>query len=107
MEDDVLSRVVAVEKEIQQRLELERTNAREWLEKTRAEQERKFLEEETLIKKESDSVYGQAVKDAEARASEMLDEAREEAARLEKEDDEVLARIVMKHIDGILPGNAS
>ncbi|MDA8083284.1 MAG: hypothetical protein M0024_06475 [Nitrospiraceae bacterium] len=107
MEDDVLSKVVAVEKEIQQRLELERTNAREWLEKTRAEQERKFLEEKTGIEKESDSLYGQAVKDAEARAAEMLDEAREEAARLEKEDDEVLARIVMKHIVGILPGKAS
>lgn len=35
MEDDVLARVISVEKEIQACLETERTRAREWLEEVR------------------------------------------------------------------------
>lgn len=104
MEGDILSKVILAEKEIQQRLDLERTRARERLEKAKAEGERTFLEEDARIKDESAGLFERAVKDAEARAAEMLEEARAEAARLEKVDDEVLTRIIMKHIIRILPG---
>lgn len=106
MEEDILSKVISAEKEIQQRLDLERANAREWLENAKAEQERKFLEEETKIQEESNRLFGQTVKDAEARASAILEKAVAEDARLENQEDAALTRIIMKHIARILPGQA-
>lgn len=104
MEDDILSTVIAAERAIRQRLDLERTSAREWLEKARADQERRFLEEATRIKAESGISFGQAVRDAEARASAMLEKAAAEDAGLERLDDAALTRMIMKHIVRILPG---
>lgn len=106
MGEDILSKVIAAEREIQQRLELERTSARELVDKAKDERERKLLEEEGKIKEKFSISFGQAVKDAESRASEMLEEARAEAARLENLDDELLKRIITKHLVRILPEKA-
>ncbi len=104
MKDDILSTVIAAERDIRQRLDLERTRAREWLEKARADQERRLLEEETRIKAESGRSFGHAVRDAEARASAIQEKAAAEDAGLERLDDAALTLMIMKHIARILPG---
>ena len=106
MGEDILNKVIAAEREIQRRLELERTSAREWVDKAKNEQERKLLEEDEKIKEKFSVSFGKAVKDAESRASTMLEEASAEAVRLENLDDEFLTRIIMKHIVRILPEQA-
>jgi len=106
MENNTLSRIISVEKEIQQRIELERTRAREWLEKEEKAYERKLLEEEEKIKEDLNRRLEQAIRDAESKASLLLEKAHVEAARLDDLDEKSLTGIVMKYIVRVLPRGA-
>jgi len=105
MESNTLGRIIAVEKEIQQNLDLERVKALEWLENEKRAYERKLLEEEEHIKQEFARKLEQAVIEAEASASALIDAACTAAATLENFDDNSLAQIVARHIGRVLPGS--
>ena len=103
MENDTLSRIISVEKEIQQHLELERTKAREWLEKEERAYESKLLEEEEKIEEDFNRRLEQVIREAESKASMLLEKAHAEAAGLEDLDEKYLTGIVMKYIVRVLP----
>jgi len=105
MESSTLGRIISVEKEIQQQLDLERVKALEWLENEKSTYERKLLEEEGHIKQDFARELEQAVTEAEASASGLLDAARVAAATLENFDEKSLAQIVARYIGRVLPGN--
>ena len=106
MENNTLGRIISVEKEIQQRLELESIKAREWLEKEERAYERKLLEEEEKIKEDFNRRLEQAIRDAESKASMLLEKAHAEAIGLEDLDEKPLTGIVMKYIARVLPRGA-
>lgn len=105
MEDSTLGRIISVEKEIQQRLDLERAKVFEWLEDQRKICEKKLVEEEQHIKKELGQKLEQAVAEAESRASALINEARAAGTILQDLDKESRMRIVSRHIGRVLPGN--
>jgi hypothetical protein len=105
MENSTLGRIISVEKEIQQHLDLERVKALEWLENEKSTYERKLREEEEHIKQEFERKLGQAVTEAEASASALIDDARAAAATLENFDEKSLAQIVARYIGRVLPGS--
>ncbi|MGE5894157.1 MAG: hypothetical protein ACM34I_08895 [bacterium] len=103
MEKDILNEVIEVEKEIHKSLELERAKTQEWLEAVKKEAEETFNQEREKLQGAYTEALAQAVHDAEAKASVILREAEEKAGRLGQVPDEILNRIVMKHIRRILP----
>ena len=105
MENSTLGRIISVEKEIQQHLDLERVKALECLENEKNTYERKLLGEEEHIKQEFARKLEKAATEAEASASALIDAARAAAATLENLDEKSLAQIVARYIGRILPGN--
>lgn len=104
MKDDVLAKVVAVEKDIQKKLELEEIKCREWLERITSETEEKVLQEEIELKESvKESVHTAEIR-ADNRAAEIVRDAHEKAELLGNLSDETLKRIVLRHITKILPG---
>ncbi len=103
MEDDVLARVISVEKEIQACLEKERKKAQEWIEEVRKETEKEFIREEGLIREASKMSAEKAVDDAAARAKNIVGEAETKAERLLNVGDEILREIIMRRLYMILP----
>ncbi len=99
----ILSEVIEVEKEIQKRLEIERLNAHEWLEKIRREAADETAGEEARLKE----AFNRAMKDARAyaerKASGVISDANAQAERLSRVKDEVLKKAVVEHIIRILP----
>ncbi len=103
MEDDVLTRIISVEKEIQASLESERSKAREWLEEVRRETEGEFVKAEARIREASQKSLAKARKEATIKAENIVSEAEDEAARLRNLDDETLRGIIMRRLAMILP----
>ncbi len=104
MDDDILSQVVEVEKEVQQRIEIEKKMSQEWLENAKKEAEEKVLIEEKELKKNVNDSISTARLNAEKKAEAIISDANIEAGRLEKLDDDILKNIIIKHIIKILPG---
>lgn len=104
MDDDILSQVVEVEKEIQQRIEIEKKMSQEWLENAKSEAEEKVLIEEKELKKNVTDSISIARLNAEKKAEAIISDANIEAERLEGLDDDILKNIILKHIIKILPG---
>ncbi len=104
MESDILSQVIAAEKEIQQILDHEKVNAREWLERVKKECEEEFIREEKNIKKSLEKLMADAAREAGVEAAGAISRATAEAERLGRLQSETLSRIVKKQIAGILPG---
>lgn len=105
MEKDILSKVIEVEKEIQERLREEKNKAHEWLEGVRKEIERDVsLQEEQLrdsyIKGKED-----AKAEAEREAARIVEDAAALAERYRRISDEALEKIVMRHVLKILPSH--
>lgn len=103
MEKDILSRVIEVEKEIQERLISERRKAAEWLEKVKREAEEEVLKEDENLKMTCEKMIGDAEARAEKEAAEITGDAASQAGLLSVMSDETLEKIVMKHISSILP----
>ncbi|RPI32854.1 MAG: hypothetical protein EHM54_11410 [Nitrospiraceae bacterium] len=103
MKEDLLSEVVAVEKELARDLETEKTKAREMLDNLRQDSEREISEEEKRLQETLNQAITASVIRAEKRASGMMEKADSTAARLERTSDEVLKGIIRNHIARILP----
>jgi vacuolar-type H+-ATPase subunit H len=103
MEDDVLVRVISVEKEIQTCLEAERTKAREWLEGVRKESEEEFAREAECIREESRKSAERAKNEAMTKAKIIIKEAGGRAERLLNLNDETLREMILRRLGMILP----
>ncbi|MCL5023384.1 MAG: hypothetical protein M1497_08480 [Nitrospirae bacterium] len=103
-ERDILSRIIAFEKEVQERLRQEKSESLERLEEVRKATEEKIAREEELLKK----TYGQkaeGIKDGpERKAAAIIRQSEAWAEGLGAISEETLMRIVMKHVARILPG---
>lgn len=103
MEKDILSKVIGVEKEIQDVLDIEKRKSEEWLEGVKKEVEEEFLREEGTLKESLKKAEEDRVADARRKAAEILEDAKEHTERLAKISDETLKKIIIKHIIKILP----
>lgn len=103
MEKDILSKVVKVEEDIQEKLEAEKKRASEMVEEAREEAAKRVLAEEARL---NDS-FNRAVKDsrilAEKKASEILQNTGSDADKINNLSDDTLIRILSRNISSILP----
>lgn len=103
MNDDVLAKVISVEKEIQDCLETEKAKAREWLEEVKKETEEESIKEEECIRKNLDESMKHARDEATTKAEILIKDASEKAERLLTLSDKTLSSIIMRRIRMILP----
>ena len=103
MENDVLAKVISVEKEIQGCLEGERAKAREWLEEVKKETEEELMKEEESIRKNLDESLKHARDEATTKAEILIKDASKKAERLLTLSDKTLSSIIMRRIRMILP----
>jgi hypothetical protein len=104
MDNNILSEVIEVEREIQKCLELEQTKARDWLAKVKDECETSVIKEETLIR---NSLAAAEVRAREEASESVASSLRDAAAFVEQRDHldrAQLQAVVDKHIRTILPG---
>lgn len=104
MENDILHRLIEVEKEVQQRLELEKSKSKAWLQKVREDAEREIHALETGLKETLAQEINTAELNAGKKASDILENAHKKSGFLEKIGNGQLKKIILKHISGILPG---
>ena len=103
MEEDILSKVIEVEKEIRKGLETEKVKAHEWLEKIKKESEEEIIKEEYRLKEAFESALVESGAYAKRKASEVLSETVLLSERLKAMPDETLSEIITRHIMKILP----
>ena len=103
MENDVLHKLMEVEKEVQQRFELEKGRSQAWLERVRGDAEKEIHALETELKEALAKEISSAELDAGKKASKLLEDAYEESGLPEKLENGRLKDILLKHISGILP----
>ena len=103
MEDDILSKIVEVEKEIQERTEIEKNKAHEWFEKVKKDAETELVTVEKELYESLNRELQDAKQHAEKKASEILLDAQTKAERIEKLSDEILKTVILKYIITILP----
>lgn len=103
MEGDLLSRVIAAEREIQDGLDRERSEARDWVEQVRREAEEEILREREDMRLSLIESLSASRTEAEAQAAAMVLRAREKAERMGALADSLLKKIVMDQLYKILP----
>ena len=103
MEEDILSKVIGVEKEIQKGLETEKVKAQEWLEKIKRESEEEIIKEGYRLKEAFERALEESAAYAERKSSEVLSETVLFSERLKAMPDEMLSVIITRHIMKILP----
>lgn len=103
MENDLLVRIIAAEKEIKECLDDEKAKAREWLENVRKEAEEDFSREKARTTESLSEAVETAKKEAENKAAIMIKAAEEQAARMERLDDDTLKRVIVRQLHRILP----
>lgn len=104
MEKDILTKVIEVEKEIQDTLDGEKRRSEEWVEKVRMEIEEEVIKEDEDLKKSFKETEGIAIAEIKNKSSEILEGATRQAEGLSKISDEDLNEIIKRHIMRILPG---
>ena len=104
---DVLSEVLAVEREIGAKLDAERQAAREWLERTRVEIEQAKLSGLAALKASAASEEEAAKTASRDNAVAILQRARAEAERICGLEDARLLPIVCQHVLRIVRGRAA
>ena len=104
MDNNILSEVIEVEREIQKCLEIEQTKARDWLEKVKKECADEVLKEEARIKDSLAAAEDRARKEAEESVASSVRDAAALVEQRDHLDRAVLQAIVDKHIRTILPG---
>ena len=103
---DVLSEVLAVEREIGAKLDAERQAARQWLERTRGEIEQAKLSELTALKVSAVREEEAAKMAGHDEAASILQQAGTEAERIRRLEDARLIPIVRQHVLLIARGRA-
>jgi hypothetical protein len=100
---DILSEVLAVEREIRTKLDAERQAAQQWLERTRGEIEQEKLSELTALKASAARDEEAAKVAAHDKAAAILQQARLDAELRRLEDAQLIA-IVRQHVLRIARG---
>ena len=103
MEKDILSRVIEVEKEIQEKLREEKGKSLEWLEGVKREAEEELAREEERLREYYQKTLDDTGAVAEKQAAELLRDSVLQAERLSGISDEILGRILLKYLPRILP----
>lgn len=106
MEKDILSKVIEVEKEIQERLREEKEKAHEWLEGVKTEIERDTSLQEEQLRESYIRGKEDAKAEAEREAERIVKDAATLAERYRQISDETLEKIVEKHVVKILPAHS-
>jgi vacuolar-type H+-ATPase subunit H len=104
MDDDILSKVVEVEKEVRQKIDIEKKMSGEWLEKIKKEAKQKILAEEENLEKALSNAIKKTKTDAEEKTAAITANTYQEAERLKGLSDNILKKAILKHISKILPG---
>ena len=105
MEKDVLSTIIEIEKEIEERLESERRKAVQWLDSAKKEIEVELAANVRELKDSLMESVDIARENAEKQASAILSEAAKQSRLLSEIGDETLKRIITEHLRRILPGS--
>ena len=103
---DVLSEILAVEREISAKLEAERQAERQWLEGRRGEIEQAKLSELTALKASAEREEEAAKMAAHDKAAAILEQARTDTERIRHIEDALLIPIVRQHVLVIAGGRA-
>lgn len=102
MDSEILAKVVAAEREIQNGLEAEELAAERMLEELRRELDRRTSQEEEVLVAEREEALAGARREAAAKARQTIAEARQKARCLAELPTPVLERHVLRHIGGII-----
>jgi vacuolar-type H+-ATPase subunit H len=100
---DILSTVIEVEREIQERLDGEKKNSREWLERVKAETELTIAREQERLAKASEESIAHAKEEAGRRVAERLAKAELDADRISRITDELLLSVAGRYLPRVLP----
>jgi vacuolar-type H+-ATPase subunit H len=100
---DILSTVIEVEREIQERLDGEKKNSREWLERAKAETELTITREQERLAKVNEESISRAKEEAERRVAELLAKAELDADRISGITDELLRSVAERCLPRVLP----
>jgi len=105
MEKDVLATVIEIEKEIEERLQIEKLKSDKWLNS----EKREIEVEMTAMVRELEESLQEAVsiarENAEKQASTILNESAKQSRLLSEIGEEILQRIITEHLRKILPGS--
>lgn len=104
MEKDVLARIIAAEREIQECLDDQKSKADGWIDVVKREMEEEIEREEKKMKESLGDAMRNAHRRAEDEANSLIKAAEEEACRLEKLDDGVLKKAVLEQMHRIVSG---
>jgi len=104
MDDDVLGKVLHIEKEINDQFETERAKAEQRLEKLKEDMEKKVAAEELRMQEPFNNAVKNAESDTEEKVADIIKNAKVKAGLLESLSDDTLNRIISGHINCILPG---
>jgi vacuolar-type H+-ATPase subunit H len=105
MEEDILGKVVEVEKEIRKRLEAENEKAAKWLANAGEEAKREVDSTKERLEGTLDAAISEARAVSEEKASRIIGDAKLSAEGLEGLGSEKLREIILRHISNILPGD--
>ncbi|OGU17783.1 MAG: hypothetical protein A2076_10770 [Geobacteraceae bacterium GWC2_53_11] len=106
MDDELLSDILAAERDIRLQIEDLKRQTEERLEKLRQEIDQTLGDETRSLQHEREQALARAEQTARQEANAQLAEARAFAARLENLDTPELERVVIRHLSRILPGGA-
>ena len=98
MEDDILAKVVEVEKEIHQCLETEKEKSAQWLATAREDARKEVVRTREGLKGSLDAAIKKAGAESEKKASEVIGEAKLFAEKLDGLGDEELRKIILIRI---------
>lgn len=104
MDNNILSEVIEVEREIQKCLEIEQAKARDWVEKVKKECAEEVLKEEARINASLAAAEDLARKEADESTTATVRDAAAFIEQMDHLDRAVLQAVVEKHIQTILPG---
>ena len=105
MEENILGKVVEVEQEIRQRLETEKEKSAQWLATAREDAGREIVRTREALKGSLDAAIKEARAESDKKASEVIEEAKLFAEKLDGLESEELKKIILRHISTILPGD--
>lgn len=103
MGENLLSEVIDTEKEIQKSLEREKSRLSEWLERIKKDCEAEYAREERADEETLRLSLEEAKRDADIRASDIVQEASRAIERLGALTNEDLSRIVARRLRMVLP----
>jgi predicted nucleic acid-binding protein len=106
MEQNTLTEVLDVERQIKEQLGVERAKAQRWLEQANRETDAATQAELAQLAQSRAAGAQAAKKAAEVKAAAIVQQAQTAAGRIERLDDQYLQAIVWQHIAEIIPGVA-